>query len=246
LKIGTVVIPFAGKQLIMKRLILLMGILTAGLAESSAQRVRVGPEIGVNWSKFNVDYDDVDDDDLRMRAGLKVGGVVDIGFNRMFSFQPGVFFNQKGSRDKYSVGAPGGRRYVDDKYRLNYLEIPMNFQLKFGHPRRGQFFIGAGPYVAFAIGGEVDWKETIRTNDGTVLNSDRGEYDLEFGDDGFDGDFKGSDAGLNLNLGFMGPRGFFFRGNTGIGLANIIPDGDEDHSYKNLSFALTVGMLFGR
>jgi hypothetical protein len=230
----------------MKRLILLASCALVCTVQSYAQRIKIGPEIGVNWSKFNVDHDDIDDDDFRMRPGLKVGGIVDIGFDRMFSFQPGLFFNQKGSRDRYSVGQGGGTRlYVNDKYRINYLEIPMNFQLKFGHPYRGQFFIGAGPYLAFAIGGELDWKQTLRTADGSVISVDSDEEELEFGNDDFDDHFKGSDAGLNLNLGFMGPRGFFIRGNSGIGLSNIIPDGDDDHSYKNFSLSLTVGMLFG-
>ncbi|HRO41293.1 MAG TPA: porin family protein [Flavipsychrobacter sp.] len=229
----------------MKRLILLLGAVAMCTTTALAQRIKVGPEIGVNWSKFNVDARGIDEDDFKMRPGLKVGGIVDIGFNRMFSFQPGVFFNQKGSRDKYSEGVAMGRRYIDDKYRINYLELPMNFQLKFGHPYRGQFFIGAGPYLAFAIGGERDWKETVRTNDGTVVFRDDGDEELEFGNDDFDDNFRGSDAGLNLNLGFMGPRGFFVRGNAGIGLANIMPERNDDFSYKNLSLSLTLGMLFG-
>mgnify|MGYP003886016023 CR=1 FL=1 len=224
----------------------MLGVVALCSAESYAQRIQIGPEIGVNWSRFNVDYEDYDEDDFRMRAGLKVGGIVDIGFSRMVSFQPGLYFNQKGSKDRYSVGQGAGTRlYINDKYRINYLEIPMNLQLKFGHPRRGQFFIGGGPYLAFAIGGEVDRRETLRAANGSVLWTDSQEEDLEFGNDDFDDNFKGSDAGINLNLGFMAPRGFFVRANTGIGLANILPDGDDHHSYKNFSVALTLGVLFG-
>ena len=164
----------------------------------------------------------------------------------MLSFQPGLFFNQKGTKDKYSYGQGNDRVYVNNKVRVNYLEIPLNLQLKFGRPYRGQFFIGGGPYLAFAIGGEIDARETLRTDNGNSIVLVDDEYDLEIGDDEFDDDIKGSDAGINLNLGFMAPRGFFVRGNTGIGLANILPGGNDDYDWKNFSLSLTVGMLFGR
>jgi len=229
----------------MKKCILLMSMALIGAGNSFAQRIKVGPEIGVNWSKFNADDPTVDDDDFRMRAGLKVGGIVDIGFDRMFSFQPGLYFNQKGARDKFSVPVPGGREYSNNKIRVNYLEIPLNFQLKFGRPYRGQFFIGAGPYFAFAISGDVDIKRTVRYDNGTSVVLADDDYDLEIGNNERDDDIKGSDAGINLNLGFMAPRGFFIRGNSGIGLANVLPGGNNDYSWRNFSLSLTAGFLFG-
>lgn len=230
----------------MRKLVLLLGIIMAGIFSAEAQHVRVGPEIGVNWSRFNVDDPVIDEDDFSMRAGLKIGGVVDIGFTRIFSFQPGLYFNQKGSRDRYSYNVVQGRTYVNNKIRVNYLEIPMNLQFKFGRPRRGQFFIGGGPYMAFAIGGEVDSKETLRYPNGNTAVIYDDDYDLEIGDDEADDDIKRTDAGVNFNLGFMAPQGFFIRGNSGIGLANIVPGGDEDYRWRNLSFSLTLGFLLGR
>src|SRR5690606_5886825 len=103
--------------------ILLLNMALISTGYSYAQRIKVGPEIGVNWSTFNVDDPVVDEDDFKMRGGLKIGGIVDIGFTPMFSFQPGLYFVQKGSKDKYSYPEPGGRVYVNNKIRLNYMEI---------------------------------------------------------------------------------------------------------------------------
>lgn len=229
----------------MKKLLLFV-VLALGSAGASAQWIRVGPEVGANWSRFNVDDPYADNADFGARIGWKVGGIVDIGFDRMFSIQPGVFFNQKGSTDKYSEHLGGTYATYNNKVRVNYLELPLNFQLKFGRPRRGQFFIGAGPYVAFAIGGEVKERRTLRENNGTPIVTTSDQYDLEIGDNAQRDDIKGTDAGLNLNLGFQAPRGFFIRGNSGIGLTNIVPGGGDDYTWKNLSMSLTVGMLFGR
>lgn len=230
----------------MKRILLLLGAITLGISQVKAQHIKIGPEIGINWTKFNVDQPGIDADDYKTLAGLKVGGIVDIRFDRMFSIQPGLFFSQKGSKEKYSELRGGGlAAYYNNKIRVNYLEIPLNFQLRFGHPYRGQFFVGAGPYLAFAVGGEIKVKETIRDGDGFTVSTNSDSYDLEIGDDDFNDDVKGADAGLNLNLGFMAPRGFFIRGNAGIGLMNILPGGDDNYSIRNIGGSLTVGYLFG-
>lgn len=231
----------------MKKSILICSILAMSTLQSFAQRIKVGPEIGVNFTKLTIDDPTVDNDDLKMKAGLKIGGIVDIGFNRMVSFQPGLFYSMKGTKESYSYNVAGNSRvYVNNTYKINYLEIPMNLQLKFGRPHMGQFFIGAGPYVAFAIGGELESKSHIKDAFGNNTEYDDQDYDLEIGNDANDDDIKGTDAGVNLNLGFMAPRGFFLRANLGIGLANIEPGGDENYSARNLSTSLTAGFLFGR
>jgi len=221
-----------------------MGVLCA--TQSQAQWVRIGPEVGVNFQKFNVE-DEIYDDDYDMRAGLKVGGIVDIGVDRMFSVQPGLFYSQKGTKQKYveSVAA-GFRNHVKNDIKINYLEIPLNLQLKFGTPHGPMFFIGAGPYLGFAIGGEVEQEITTRYPDGSLYDRDRDDYDLEFGDDADDDNYKGSDAGINLNLGFMTRSGFFLRGNMGIGLKDIVPDGVDSYSAKNFGLGISAGFLFGK
>jgi hypothetical protein len=233
----------------MKKWIFILALGTVMGNNANAQRIQVGPEIGINFNKFHedgpgrsADYD--------MRTGLKIGGIVDIGFSRNVSFQPGLFYSSKGASYDYNdIYTQGGITYYEDgktKIKANYLEIPMNIQFKFGYPRRARFFIGGGPYLAFAIGGEVETKYTrsYRAGGETIYFKDKDSYDLEIGDDPHYDDIKRSDLGLNLNAGVMMPRGFFLRANAGIGLANVSPD--DNYDTKNLGFSLTAGFLFGR
>lgn len=231
----------------MKRLVLYLaaGAFTIGAAK--AQRIQIGPEIGINFSNIRFDYENAESDDFKSIPGLKIGGVVDIGFNRMVSFQPGLYYSMKGAREKYSYSAGGGNRIlVDNKWRINYLEIPMNLQFKFGRPGRARFFAGAGPYIGFAIGGSLSEYRSIRNNNGTVVVVRDEKYPLEIGNRADSDDVKGTDAGLNINLGVIGRRGLFLRGNFGLGLANIVPGGDYYDNAKNIGFSLTAGYLFGR
>ncbi len=227
---------------------LAIGFIVAGAIQLFAQRITIGPEIGMNWSRFNVDAPGIDEDGFRARAGLKAGGIVDIGINRMISVQPGIFFNQKGSRDRYEYFERNGNAniYANNRYRINYLEMPLNIQFKLGRPNRAQFFLGAGPYLGLALNGEAEIRKTVRLGNGNAIVLEDRDYELEFGNDEFRDDFTNSDAGLNLNMGIMSPKGFFIRGNAGIGLKNIDPRRDEDFRYRNMAFSLTVGMLFGR
>jgi len=233
----------------MKKWIFIFGFGTLTAATTSAQRIQVGPEIGVNFNKFNEDGPGRSTD-YDMRTGLKIGGIVDIGFTRNFSFQPGLFYSSKGAAYDYTdIYTNGGITYYEDgetKIKANYLEIPLNLEFKFGYPRRARFFIGGGPYIAFAIGGEVKTKYTTsyRAGGETIYFRDKDSYDLEIGDDPNYDDIKRSDVGLNLNAGVMMPRGFFLRANAGIGLADVVPD--ERYDSKNIGISLTAGFLFGR
>ncbi len=235
----------------MKKFVLFLSMGLLGVSQLQAQRISVGPEIGINFTNLRTDWDDYDVDN-EMIPGLKVGGIVDIGVTRMFSIQPGLFFSMKGAQNDFTrtFSAPGGvyRERIERRTRINYMEIPLNFQFRFGHFRRGGFFLGAGPYLAIATGGKVDYERTTRLQNGggTIRDREEDTYDLEIGNDPDDDDIKGADAGINMNLGYMGPHGFFVRGNMGIGLANIIPDGDDDYSAKNFGVSATVGFLFGR
>ena len=228
----------------MKRLLLLFSIGIVCASPSRAQFVQIGPEIGVNFNKFHTDgY--YDDDDYELKPGLKIGGIIDVGFNRMVSFQPGLFYSMKGSQESYVESyAPGITNHVENDIKVNYLEVPLNLQFKFGHPHRAQFFIGGGPYIAFAMGGEIEHESVLRNQNGSVVDRDRDDYELEIGNRADQDDYKGSDAGINLNMGIIGHRGFFLRGNMGIGLSNIIPGGDDNYSAKNFGLGLSIGFLF--
>jgi hypothetical protein len=230
----------------MKRIIALLSFAVLGAFNVQAQHIRIGPEIGLSFNKLDV-HDYMYDDDYDMKLGLRLGGIVDVPLGRMASFQPGVFFASKGTKQRYITNADNNLiAHVEQKYDINYLEIPLNFEFKFGPPYRSQFFIGGGPYIAFAIGGEVEYDRVLTFQNGVFVSHEQNDYELEIGDNPARDDVKGTDAGLNLNMGVQCRSGLFVRGNLGLGLSNIIPGGDDYYSAKNFGLGLSIGYLFGR
>ncbi|RYY12969.1 MAG: PorT family protein [Chitinophagaceae bacterium] len=232
----------------MKKL-LMIACLAATTWTAQAQRIRAGIEAGINFNSLRIELEDVDVDN-GTNTGLKIGGIVDIPMSHSASFQPGLFYNVKGSENRftntYTVNNVLMRERLNQELKINYLEIPFNFQFRLNPRYRSGFFIGGGPYVGFAIGGEVEQDLTVRDLNGTVYFEDEDSYDLEIGDDEDEDDIRRNDFGVNLNLGYMGRQGFFVRGNMGVGLTNIIPGGDDDFSARNFTLGLSAGFLFGR
>ncbi len=237
--------------MVMKRVFLLFGICAWGYFNTYAQSFGFAPELGVNFSNLHTRVNGVDGN-TQSRAGIKIGGVVDIGITNRFSIQPGLFYVVKGAQQDYvtSVQNENGiitTQETSDEYRLNYLEIPVNFQYNFLPNKSGNFFAGAGPYVAFALSGKVttDSRTTIDRPNGLTTITDRvTEYNLRIGNNANTDDVKAGDMGLNFDLGYQFAGGLFLRGNLGVGVMNIMPGGDSQNLMRNNSFALSVGYLF--
>lgn len=237
----------------MKKMIFLLAVGCAAFTSANAQWVTAGPELGLNFSSLNTRVNGVNADN-GTRVGLKVGGVVDIALTPHISIQPGLFYDAMGAHETYTtsnVNEAGVGTVHDTKYdyRIDYLQIPANFVYKFGSPRRGQFFLGAGPYLGFAVGGRVSNSDvvTVHHGNGTVTSaSNTTDYNLHIGNNANTDDVKGVDAGLNFNLGYEMAMGLFFRANASAGLVNIMPGGDANNYMHNGSFTLSVGYLFGK
>jgi len=235
----------------MKKIVSLLvtGILISGAAQ--AQWITGGPELGLNLSNLST-ASGGDHGSNGVRPGLKIGGIVDIGFNSMFSIQPGLFYSMKGAHEDFTqttttFGATTTNEQKFD-YRIDYLEIPVNFQFKFGNPKHGRFFAGAGPYMGFALGGKAtsDNITTVRRNNGDIASTERSsDYNLRIGNNANVDDIKGLDMGLNINAGYIFPMGLLVRANYGQGLVNVEPGGDANNYIRNWGFTFSVAYLFG-
>lgn len=233
----------------MKKHILTLGLAIIALTQANAQSMSIGPEAGVNLSTMTAKYNGVENSGEYL-PGLKIGGVFDIGLSPMLSLQPGLFFQMKGYKNDFSstvvINNLTYNQTENATVRANYLEIPLNLQLNI-NAGPGDFFVGAGPYAAFAIGGSISTK-TSRTlaigTDGTTTTTEHSR-DLEVGENAATDDIKGTDVGLNLNTGFKWHSGLLVRGNAGFGLMNIQPGGNDMNLLRNFSVALSVGYMFG-
>jgi hypothetical protein len=233
----------------MKKHILTLGLALIALTEANAQSMSIGPEAGLNLSTMMAKYNGVTNTGEYL-PGLKIGGIFDIGLSPMLSLQPGLMFQMKGYKNDFTstvvINNLTYQQTEEATVRANYLEIPLNLQLNI-NAGRGDFFVGAGPYAAFALGGSVNSKDTrtLATNtEGTTTTTEHSR-DLEVGENVATDDIMGTDVGLNINTGYKWNSGLLIRGNAGFGLMNIQPGGDDMNSLRNFTVGLSVGYLFG-
>ncbi|NML66715.1 PorT family protein [Hymenobacter sp. RP-2-7] len=71
------------------------------------------------------------------RFGFLAGGFANIGFARLFAFQPEIIYSQKGANYK---------NVTDMSVRLHYVDVPLAF-----HVNTDGFFFEAGPQVGFLV-----------------------------------------------------------------------------------------------
>lgn len=200
-------------------------VVTAGSV--SAQTTQFGVKGGVNLAKITDSDGDVDAEAL---TSFNAGLVADIGITEMFSVRTGLELQGKGSKNSWSVL---GVETVTKTTPL-YLEIPATFTVNFPLGGNTKLYAGAGPYVAFGVGG----KHTV-TTDGDEIYDDN----IEWGNDN-DSHYKRVDGGLNVAGGVTFNNKFGIHTQYGIGLVNI-NSGTEDDSRKfnNRVFGLS-GILY--
>ena len=129
----------------MKFQVLILSVVVCFIAEiptpSNAQTPKktwsVGPELGVNFSKFGRDADDTE-----YIPGLVIGGFVTYSTQNTYAYTAKVLFSQKGARDAKS----------NTTTRLNYVEVPVVARLFFNHRGIVRPNIFGGPFVGFLTG----------------------------------------------------------------------------------------------
>jgi hypothetical protein len=133
----------------------------------------------------------------------------------------GVGFVGKGAKEKY-----GTSKTIT---HLNYIEVPVlaTYYTRIGKTQNA-FHAGAGPWVAYALGGKF---KTTGQND----------VKITFGKNG---DFTRMDYGLGLRSGVLFSKkwdvtlGYDMGLNNLIGTAGAPPDGDKAHTQN---FSLSIG-----
>ena len=195
---------------------------------SSAQKNRVGISAGINSAHMVAHYGGLSEHSDG-RLGIVFGVNYNMPIAEQFSIQPALNFVQKGYKYKET-----DVNYVySDEIRINYLELPLNVIFR---PKMSgvQFFIGAGPSLAFALSGKE------KENDNGVID----EYDLSFGSNEDEDDLKAVDFGFNFLTGIELTNGLNFSINYNLGLTNLIPGSGVDGSVKNNYAGFKIGYTF--
>jgi hypothetical protein len=196
-------------------LICLMCVVTSIQAQ-----IKFGPKVGLNLSTMTLKNSGVALDPKTL-VGFHIGVISEIPISGNFVLQPALLYSSKGS--KYS--------FLGEETSISpdFLEIPVNVAYKFDLGGM-KFFIDAGPYFAYGIGGKI--------------KSGGESKSITFGSDD-NADMKPFDVGLNFGVG-LDIKSFLLSFNYELGLANLIPGTTDGAEAKSKVIGISVGYLFGK
>jgi long-subunit fatty acid transport protein len=143
-----------------------------------------------------------------------VGFLMEAPFANKFAIQAGLSYNPKGV--KTTLGS------TESNISLDYLEIPINVFYKV----TDKFSVGAGPYVAYALGG------------GSVVNGK--DVAVKFGT----GENKRLDFGVGFTAGYEVAKGSIISLNYSLGLIDI--SDNSNVSIKNRGIGISYIFFFGK
>lgn len=218
-------------------------ILMASVNIANAQ-INVNVKAGLNFSNVTFEEASGDRQETQFILGWRIGLSVDVPVGSEFYIQPGLLYSRKGFTQEDSWYAGSGNKFT---VKANYLDLFVNFLYK---PTlgSGKLLFGAGPYLAYGLGGK--WESEERVQIGDVIHDDHG--DVHFSNDAMDGGGGNSylygkplDYGVNLLVGYEFFNKISAQFNVQLGLANLIPeysDGTKrDGTFKNIGFGISLG-----
>jgi hypothetical protein len=186
-------------------------------------QTKFGIVAGPNFSSATVKSATGDKETGDLLVGVRAGVTADLQLADEFYIGTGLLYAGKGTKDKDNS---------DFKTTLSYLQIPINFLFK-PEVGSGKLNLGAGPYVAYGLGGK---------HKGTIGNV-TGELKA-FDDEAGLAKLKRFDAGLGVVAGYELKQGLYLGLNADLGLINAYDNTDNDRSWKNTSFGVSVGYKF--
>jgi hypothetical protein len=212
----------------MKKLFIILIACTVGHVSGFAQGAHIGITAGVAISNLNFKIDN-ESLNTKTKTGFTAGVVADLPLGPNFSFQPGLNYVQKGTTDDETID---GQTFTA-KISVNNLELPLNFLFN-AHTSAGNFFIGAGPSISYALSGKTS------LTDGTNSES----ADIHFGNSS-DDNMKRYDFGANFTTGFTFKGGLLLAANYNAGLSNLMPRATDGNKISSHYFGIRLGYMFG-
>jgi len=184
-------------------------------------KIKVGATAGFNFATLIVDEEVWD-----LKAGFRGGAIADLGLNKYFSIVPELIFSQKGWK-KFGEGEEKGITQIGT---VNYVEMPVNFAVKFKLGGDVKLTLLPGLYAGYAISGKTKLSEK-----GVGMQTEK----IPIGK-GFD-DYNPLDIGLDLGLG-LEINSIIIRAQYHAGLKNV--SNDPGYTSTTGTVSMSVGYLF--
>jgi len=178
-----------------------------------ANAQRLGIKGGVNFANVTVSGGGVSMSPSGI-TGFQLGLVGDFKLQDKLHFNTGLLYSLKGFKSGTTTD------------KINYLEVPLNFAYNFSINETSDFFVQAGPYLAYGLSGtdKTDGVSTDIFSDGYAKRLD---YGLGFG------------AGVQFGS-------IVTSVNYELGLANLNDDSTSDLKLKTKTFQVSIAYMFGK
>lgn len=186
-----------------------------------------GFKAGVNFSSYNYGASETLAD-AKAALNFHITGYIDAHIVSWLYLQPEVSLQKKGSK-LIESSLLGGTEITQS---ITWLDFPINFVGKVPVSSVGNLFVGAGPYIGFAMDGKNKYP--------VVSGSTPAEPAFIFGKDN---SWKSTDYGINFLTGFEFLNRFTLNANYRIGMANIAGNTNKwSKDIKNQVFSLGIGV----
>ncbi len=183
--------------------------------------------------------------------GFHAGVTFEIPVSEKISFQPTILFTTKGYQSRlngFIIGAEGDTTYFSNKTSMipYYLEVPLNvvYRQRLGN---NFAFIGAGPYVAYGLGGRWN-NELAGTTQATVKTKGTLQFLEDYGTGSTSGDVlpytRRIDLGAGALLGYEFACRYSVQLGGQMGLLNLEPynDGRRPVYASKLTYGMSLSL----
>ena len=229
----------------MKKIYLLA--LSGFLTSAAFSQVKWGAQIIGNLSSAQLPEVEFDDQELIKKKsilGYGFGLSAEVPLAKELTLRPSLNFLKKGVEftGNYSDPSMGYRDEVSFKANLYYAELPINLAIN-GSLKSGKYFFGFGPSIGLGLTGTVKTTETYQ-DPGQPVQTDSEQFDAFTAHDDDGGGFKRLEVSGNIIGGIQWNNGLYVNAGYLIGFTNSIRD--DEGSYKNKGFQITLGMFFSK
>ncbi|UOK42494.1 MULTISPECIES: porin family protein [Flavobacterium] len=203
----------------MKKVILTVAAVFAfGFANAQDKEMRFGVKGGMNVSTLTGDAEDA-----KSLVGIHIGGFMEYKINDKFAIQPELLFSMQGAKTEYTDFDGFETVNVEEKYKLNYLNIPIMAK----YYANEKLSIEAGPQIGFLLSA----KDEVSAYGETV--------EVDFKDY-----VKSMDFGLNIGVGYDFTDNIFAGARYNFGLSDINDIDESSDEIHNGVFSLSAGYKF--
>ena len=225
----------------------LFTILTVVVLTTTASFGQFSVKAGLNMANM-VSNDD--DSENGMKLGMIIGGSYAMELSDAMSLDVSVAFKQSGTKETDEETSGGVTIKASQTVALNYLDISPSLSFNVSDA----FSLSVGPYLAFAMSGNIKWEMSAKGNG--VDESESDSEAIDFGDGDDDDGIKAMDFGINIGAAYNITDAINVSAGYSLGLSNLIyidddmkdffDAMDEDlPSLKNSGIFLTFGYTFG-